>query len=113
MTTHAAGTDGDRRSLLQAALDAPDPYPAERFSGRGIVICAGGARLLTGAWVTINVLRRTLGCTLPIQVWHLGTAELGPFERTLFDDLGVEVVDAEEVRRVHPVRMLGGWELKP
>ncbi len=107
------GQDGDRRALLRAALDAPDPYPADRFSGRGIVICAGGARLLAGAWVTINVLRRILGCTLPIQVWHLGAAELGPFERTLFEDLGVEVVDAEAVRRVHPVRMLGGWELKP
>ena len=113
MTTYPDATADDRRALLQAALDAPDPCPADRFSGRGIVICAGGARLLTGAWVTINVLRRTLGCTLPIQVWHLGTAELGPFERTLFDDLGVEVVDAEEVRRVHPVRTLGGWELKP
>ncbi len=107
------GASDDRRALLRAALDAPDPYPADRFSGRGIVICAGGARLLTGAWVTINVLRRTLGCTLPIQVWHLGTAELGPFERTLFEDLGVEVVDAAEVRRTHPVRLLGGWELKP
>ena len=68
------GASDDRRALLRAALDAPDPYPADRFSGRGIVICAGGARLLTGAWVTINILRRTLGCTLPIQVWHLGTA---------------------------------------
>lgn len=87
--------------------------PAERFSGRGIVICAGGARMFTCAWVAINVLRRLLGCTLPIQVWHLGAREMGPPMRALLEERGVEVVDAHIVRQDHPAAALGGWELKP
>jgi hypothetical protein len=88
------------------------PYPAERFDGRGIVVCAGGARLLTCAWVLVNVLRHTLGCRLPIELWHLGPEELGPIEESLFAELDVVAVDALEVRKEHPARTLGGWELK-
>jgi hypothetical protein len=89
------------------------PYPIGRFAGRGIVMCAGGARILTCAWVAINVLRRVLGCELPIQLWHIGAGELGELEAGLFGDLDVEIVDALEVRRTWPARKLGGWELKP
>lgn len=87
-------------------------YPQERFSGRGIVICAGGARLLTCAWVTINVLRRVLGSSLPIQVWHIGPGELGRTEAALFRPLDVEIIDALDVTTAMPARKLGGWELK-
>lgn len=87
-------------------------YPSERFTGRGIVICAGGARLLTCAWVAINVLRRVLHCALPIELWHIGPRELGETEAALFRTLDVEVVDALEVARSWPPRKLGGWELK-
>jgi len=99
-------------ALLRALAARPPAYPGHR-SGRGIVMCAGGPRLFTSALVTLNVLRRTLGCTLPVQVWHLGPAEMGPVERGLLAGLDVEVVDAERVRRDHPARILGGWELKP
>jgi len=96
------------------ALAVGPPPPPLAGEGRGIVICAGGARLLTGAWVTLALLRRTLGCTLPVEVWHLGPRELGPHEAALFAELGdVAIVDAQEVRREHPARTLGGWELKP
>ncbi len=94
----------------QAAHDPP--WPAQRFAGRGIVICAGGARMFTCAWVTIAVLRRHLGCTLPVEVWHLGRREMGPPMRGLLEDLGAVTVDAHEVAKRHPVRRLGGWELK-
>jgi len=88
-------------------------YPQPRFAGRGIVICAGGARMVTCAWVLINVLRRLLQCTLPIQIWHIGPRELGPVEAGLFASLAkVEVVDAAVVRETWPARRLGGWELK-
>ncbi len=99
--------------LQDQAIAQSAPYPAGRFSGRGIVICAGGARMFTCAWVAINVLRRLLGCTLPIQVWHLGPAEMGPPMRALLEARGIEVVDAHIVRRRHPAAALGGWELKP
>ncbi|KAI8474523.1 MAG: mannosyltransferase putative-domain-containing protein [Monoraphidium minutum] len=38
---------------------------------RGIIVNAGGRKLLGSAAVTLAVLRRTLNCTLPIElVWH-------------------------------------------
>lgn len=108
----AADEVRSQQELLNAVLARDDDYPAERFAGRGIVICAGGARLLTCAWVLVSVLRETLGCRLPIELWHMGPEELGPIEESLFADLDVRTVDAFEVRKEHPVRTLGGWELK-
>jgi hypothetical protein len=104
-------TSGLSAALAQAAA-AETQYPEGRFKDRGIVICAGGARLFTCAYVTIALLRRTLGCTLPIEVWHLGPEEMGPPMRGLLEDLAAEPVDALEVARRHPVGRLGGWELK-
>lgn len=104
-------TDPIRQPLAAAAAQDP-PYPRDRFAGRGIVICAGGARLFTCAWVEIALLRRHLGCTLPIEVWHIGSAELGPSMRNLLEDLDVQTVDALEVGKRYTVTRLGGWELK-
>ncbi len=101
------------KASLQAAVEADPPFPAERFAGRGIVICAGGARLFTCAWVAIALLRRHLGCALPIEVWHLGLQEMGPPMRGLLEELGAEPVDAFEVAKRHQAERLGGWELKP
>ncbi|GAB3357732.1 hypothetical protein GCM10027566_21870 [Arachidicoccus ginsenosidivorans] len=42
-------------------------YP-DLFEGKGIVICGGGIKFFTCAWVAIRRLR-TLGCTLPIELW--------------------------------------------
>jgi hypothetical protein len=98
---------------LRTLVASPADYPAGRFGGRGIVICAGGARMLTCAWVAISVLRRVLGCALPIELWHLGPRELGPTEAALFATLDVEIVDALERASARPARTLGGWELKP
>ncbi len=85
-------------------------YPGH-YDGRGIVICGGGVRYFTNAWVCIKVLRR-LGCALPIQLWHLGTKEIDARMKTLVAPFGVECVDATRVRRKFPVRTLKGWELK-
>jgi hypothetical protein len=103
----------DHRRLLDDVVAHSPRYPDERFAGRGVVICAGGSRLLTCAWVNVCMLRQVLRCNLPIQLWHLGPGELGPFEAALFGELGVDTIDAHEVRRAHPMRTLGGWELKP
>jgi hypothetical protein len=97
---------------LRRVVATEHSYPADRFAGRGIVMCAGGARLLTCAWVAINVLRRVVQCELPIQLWHLGPGELSGLEAALFDDLDVEIVDALELSRTYPAPTLGGWELK-
>ena len=101
-----------QQQMFEAAIAAMPPYPAERYAGRGIVICAGGERLFTCAWVAIGILRRVLGCRLPIQLWHLGPEEIGPPMRALLEELDVEVVDALELAKRHPLRVIGGWELK-
>lgn len=105
LNIHSAGMACDR------FVHAITAYP-ERYEGRGIVICAGGPRYFTNAWVCINMLRR-LGCQLPIQVWHLGSKELDATMAGLLAPLGVECVDAVKVQRQYRARRLHGWGLKP
>ena len=87
------------------------PYPGG-FAGRGIVICGGGVRMFTNAWVCIRMLRH-LRCSLPIELWHLGERELDEQMRALVAPLGVECVDVEEKQREHPARLAHVWALKP
>lgn len=86
-------------------------YPGG-FQGRGIVICGGGTRFFTNAWVCINMLRK-LGSSLPIQLWYLGRQELDERMEALVKPLCVQCVDALRVRETHPARILNGYELKP
>jgi hypothetical protein len=88
------------------------PFPNDRFSGRGIVICGGGLTYFPPAWVCIRLLRH-LGCTLPIELWQTTSSELTDEWRALVEAQGVRCVDAGEVRLRHPARTLGGWQLKP
>jgi Mannosyltransferase putative len=99
---------------LEAAADssAAEACPLDRFAGRGIVICAGGARFFTCAWVAIGILRRHLGCTLPIEVWYLGPEEMGPSMRALLESEGARAIDAFEVAKRYPASRFDGWELK-
>lgn len=115
----AAQSDFDRHNLheLNAAAKAAEfiaqvpPFPKRRFSGRGIVICAGGARYFACAWVCIRMLRH-LGCELPIELWHLGRHEVDPAMEDLVQPFGVRCVDARGFMRRHPMRNPLGWELK-
>jgi hypothetical protein len=104
--------EANARAFCDRFLESVSAYPSWRFAGRGVVTCAGGARFLPGAWVLIHMLRRT-GCTLPVELWHFGAEEVDAPARELFRPLGVECVDALEVRRRYPARILNGWELKP
>lgn len=105
------------QSILAAELRrrqaAPAICPEGRFAGRGIVTCAGGLRYFTCAWMLIWTLRRKLGCSLPIQVWHLGRREISEGMQLILEELGVEVVDAEQMISLYPARVSGGWPLKP
>lgn len=96
----------DRMTETVANLDQPSE------AGRGILICGGGLRYFVCASVCINLLRYH-NCQLPIQIWHLGAREMSEPMRRILVPLGVECVDADEVRKEHPVRILNGWELKP
>ncbi len=99
------------QQLLRDFLDQIPAYPAERYSGRGIVICAGGTKYFTNAWITVKILRMH-GCQLPIEFWHLKD-EIDDEMRELVRPLGVTCIDATQVRNTYPVRALNGWELKP
>ena len=98
---------------IETRRASPAQYPAGRFDGRGIVICAGGERYFTCAWVLISILQRVHRTSLPIQVWHLGRREMSEEMRLLLLERGIEVVDAEAVVAQHPARLAGGWPLKP
>jgi hypothetical protein len=100
------------REALKARLEAIGPYSKERFAGRGIVICAGGSRMFTNAYVLIWVLRRRLASELPIQVWHLGPDEVSPAMSALLEGLEVEVVDAMVQSDPVSASIRDGWQLK-
>lgn len=97
--------------LMNSAVKALPAYRDE-FEGRGIVIPAGGCKYFACAWVCIHMLRR-FGCQLPIELWHLGPLEMSGTMRRLVEPLGVRCVDAYEVRKRHPARILNGYEIKP
>jgi hypothetical protein len=100
------------QGLANDFLNSIPAYDDSRFSGLGIVICAGGHRHFTNAWVCMNMLRH-VGCRLPIQLWHLGESELDRRMEEIMMPLGVSCVDAFQVAENHPARILNGWELKP
>ena len=83
----------------------------EEAIGRGIVICGGGIKYFTCAWVCINMLRH-VGCALPIELWYLGADELNAEMSRFLLPFGVKCVDGREMCKKHPSRILNGWELK-
>lgn len=99
--------------LSREYLASLQPYPADRFNGRGVVICAGGHRLFTNGWVCMRMLRH-VGCTLPIEFWHLEN-EIDPHMARLVRPYGVTCVNATSLAKElpRPPRILMGWELKP
>jgi hypothetical protein len=98
-----------RRELERAAASLPEA--PSHTGGRGIVIPGGGEKYLPGALLAAGLLRR-LGCTLPIEIWHLGAPELPPRWQAPLAAVGARSVDALAVQTRHPVRRLGGFELK-
>ena len=101
-----------RKDFARAALAAASAACPDRFEGRGVVIAAGGARLFTCVWIAIRMLRDHLRTALPIEVWHLGPAEMSPAMRSLLAEQDVSTVDALARPEADAVKRLGGWELK-
>ena len=105
-------TEETARAAADEFIRHIPPYPTGRFRGRGIVVCGGGEKYFPCAWVCVRMLRH-VGCDLPVELWHAGDAELPDRWREMIEPYGVKCVDAEGVRRRHPVRRLSGWEMKP
>lgn len=93
-------------------MDKVDEYPEDRYSGRGVVMIAGGGKYIPCAYVALNMLRAN-GCTLPVELWHIGAYEMDEQAKALFDGLHVTFVDAVDVLQDYPARRIGGWELNP
>ena len=98
---------------LSSRLKAERTFPRRAFAGHGIVICAGGPRMFTNAYVLIHVLRRHLGCRLPMEVWHFGPRELSPRMASLLRALDAQPVDACAVMSLQPPQLSNPWQLKP
>jgi len=79
----------------------------EHCKGRGIVICAGGIRYLTCAWVNIKLLRKH-GCKLPIEVWYT----TGELTDEVIDALSALDVTCKNVKD-YTDRKVSGFALKP
>ena len=97
-------------SDIARIAEGPCDYPKGRFSGVGIVTCAGGRTYFTCAWVLVNLLRR-LGCQLPVEVWYRGRHEMSDTMRGLLESVAdVRCMNASEHG---PACRLDGWEIKP
>ena len=86
------------RSEMEKFILNIGPYP-KSYQGRGIIICGGGHKYFTCAWVCIKMLRH-LGCKLPVQLWYLGEREMDSQMISLLAPLGVECIDGNEVRKI-------------
>ena len=97
---------------LRARLRDPYPaYPEGRFAGRGIVVVAGGSQIFTNAYVLISILRLTLGCRLPIELWHFRN-EVSEAMRASLDNLDVSFRDASAILAASGERLDDAWQLK-
>jgi hypothetical protein len=76
-----------------------------------LVMCGGGSTYVQCAWQLAYVMRK-LGWSAPIEFWYLGDVELDPFSKKMLEDLQVNVIDATEISKKYPARILHGWELK-
>ena len=105
-------------ALLRSAAAGFPACPAGRFRGRGIVLCAGGLRHLTNAFVCMKLLREFTG--LPIELFHAGAAEMPPpvadLLRRDFAPIALVDITAPASREVCPflrVDHFRGFQIKP
>jgi hypothetical protein len=97
---------------LHELLAPSDDQPLPVGVGRGIVICAGGSRLLTNAYVLVRSLRDVLGCTEDIEIWHVGANEMPALMAGTFRELGCVLVDAKLCGSSENAPIRDGWHLK-
>lgn len=91
--------------LFKSKIVVPDNVGV----GRGIITSAG-PKHFPSLYVMLRRLRE-LGCTLPVEVWHMSELDTGM--RRVLESLGATVVDANILRNTLHWRVMGGWQLKP
>ena len=101
----------------QVRLDLATPldYPEGSYRGRGIVMCAGGYRLLANAFVSVRRIRRL--SQLPVELFYAGDEELPPPVRARLesDFPGLACRDICSCQDLLPakVRDFRGFHMKP
>ncbi len=106
------------RDLLRSASENFPPYPEGRYIGRGIVICAGGLKHLSNAYICMRFLR---GFTcLPIELFYAGGAEMPPrvagLLRQDFAPIELKDITKPEFGETYPILRVDhfrGFQIKP
>ncbi len=89
--------------------------PITRGGRRGVVVCAGGTRYFTNAWVMLKLLRKH-ECSLPVEMWVFDDSELDESMHRLATTMGVTICYAGKEFRKQAVKKVRGrwqWALKP
>lgn len=105
---HPNQTAAVHRIVDDLRTDLP---PLPTFAHKRGIVTSGGGKYWPGAWVQAYILRK-LGWRHPIQVWFLGDRERSDIWAARFASLEVRCIDAEQVRKQHPYRILNGFEVK-
>lgn len=82
------------REELAEHIHDLQPYPSGNYRNRGVVIIADSGSY-DAAYGTARMFRHH-GCTLPIQFWHSGPAELSRWQLRALHAAWVECVDARD-----------------
>jgi hypothetical protein len=104
-----------RRAALAEVL-AGDGALARRWARRlaaarprGVAITAGNAGPMSNAFVVTYVLRKTLGCRLPLVIMHWGAAEVAPGVPARFRAHGLDNVEFVDAAADYPAHHRPMW----
>jgi hypothetical protein len=98
-------------ALARFELAARTELPRPTFEGRGILLTAGGP-FVPSAYVAVRLLR-SLGVTLPIEIWHAGEDEIPPWGRRALQACDVTFHDVMPFCPERPLAEMRGWPIKP
>ena len=105
----------DNRHAHMLTSSPPMLMHACRFSGRGIVIAAGGFSYFTSAYVSLRVMREVHKCRLPIEVFYADDDELPPVlakqANALFDN--VKWINIQHMAGFPKGVSMKGYQIKP
>lgn len=101
---------GELLNLTQLLLSVP-AYPGRSvFTGRGVVLVAGGPRYTPPAYAALVFLRRA-GCALPAEVWTLPSEPMHVQVKGAFARLGAVIRKLDDI---YPAdARVGGDEQRP
>jgi Mannosyltransferase putative len=103
-------------AAFKSMLTSHPDYPGD--DGRtGIIWTCHSPRFWIMCCIAVRILRRVLGCRLPVQVWYRSSC--GAFDKSLVAGLDVEFCDRDEMAaRLGDSRLgfgdpnQGGWQVK-